>query len=110
MATEWIMVRIDRRTHAALERVRESMRLGAEIGLRDLETDNRDRVSLDQVIRVLIEMRDNHAERRRRSAMKRKEKGRKHRQDEKDAKPEFNVGPLVDACLKAFEEREEVSQ
>jgi hypothetical protein len=48
------------------------MLLAHDVGLRELETDTRDRVSLDQVIRLLIEMRDRHAERRRRSAAARR--------------------------------------
>jgi hypothetical protein len=68
MAKDWIMVRISPDTHAALYRVRESMRRGEEQGQRELPIDNRDRVSLDAVIACLIAAYDGHAERRRRSA------------------------------------------
>jgi hypothetical protein len=48
------------------------MLLAADVGLRDVELDNRDRFSLDQVIRVLLDMRDAHAARRRASAARRR--------------------------------------
>ena len=72
MATDWIMVRIDRATHAELERVRNSMLIGEMMGLSQLERDNRDRVSLSQVIGRLIAFRDRHAARARRSKARRR--------------------------------------
>jgi len=71
VAKNWTYVRITRDTHAALCRVRESMRLAEEMHLVELETDDRDRVSLDQVIARLVAMRDQHAARRQRSASRR---------------------------------------
>jgi hypothetical protein len=74
MASVTIMVRVDRRTHAALERVRESMLLGEAMGLAELSKDFRDRFSLDKVIVRLIAFRDRAAERSRRSKARRKVK------------------------------------
>jgi hypothetical protein len=71
MAGDWIMVRIDRATHADLERVRRSMLIGEAMGLTRLQHDHRNRVSLSQVIARLIAFRDRHAERARRSKGKR---------------------------------------
>jgi hypothetical protein len=71
-AKDWIMVRIDRDTHRELCRVREEMETADMMKLITLERDDRDRVSLDQVIRRLVSMRDKHAERRERSALKRR--------------------------------------
>jgi hypothetical protein len=76
MARNWIMVRLTRETHAALREVRESMRTADEAGLIQLETDDRDRVSLDQVIQRLIDFRKRHAERRRRAAARRQRNSR----------------------------------
>lgn len=70
MSKEWIIVRLQRGTHRQLQAVRESMRVADVAGLIDLEKDNRDRVSLDEVIRKLIAFRERHAARRRRSAAK----------------------------------------
>lgn len=75
MAKDWIMVRIGRETHRQLEAVRTSMLVADLAGLIELERDDRDRVSLDQVIRRLIEFREKHAERRRRAAARRASKG-----------------------------------
>jgi hypothetical protein len=75
MANDWIMVRLQRATHAELLRVRDSLELAEAVGLRELERDHRQQiVSLDQVVRVLIAFRDKHAERRKRSAAQRKAK------------------------------------
>lgn len=72
MPTDWIMVRISRETHARLEEARLSMLLGHEMGLRSLDSDDRDRVSLNQIIHILLDSRDKHAVRRKRSAATRK--------------------------------------
>jgi hypothetical protein len=72
MATNWIMVRIDRATHVELERVRASMMVGEMMGLTQLDRDSRDRVSLSQVIGRLIAFRDRHAARARRSKERRR--------------------------------------
>lgn len=76
MATDWIMVRVSRSTHARLDAVRKSMQLAADVGLRELVLDPRDRVSLDQIIGLLIDMREGHAERRRASAARRRKRRR----------------------------------
>jgi hypothetical protein len=78
MATQWIMVRLDTSTHAALERVRESMLLGEEMGLTKLAKDDRERVSLTQVITRLIAFRDRHAARARRSKARRRKAAKEH--------------------------------
>jgi len=67
MATSWIMVRVSKATHAALEAARESMKLGQEMGLRTLPCDDRDRVSLSAVIDVLLDARERHLKRARKS-------------------------------------------
>jgi len=72
MPVEWIMIRVLRATHARLCDARESMRLGADLGLRELDCDSRDRVSLDQIIGLLLDARDRHRERKRRSARARR--------------------------------------
>jgi len=72
MATNWIMVRIDRATHADLDRVRASMLVGEMMGLSKLDRDNRERVSLSQVIGRLVAFRDRHAARARRSRERRR--------------------------------------
>lgn len=66
------MVRIDLAVHAALERVRTSMMVGEMMGLTQLDRDNRERVSLSQVIGRLIAFRDRHAARARRSKERRR--------------------------------------
>lgn len=65
MATDWTHVRLQRSTLEWLERTRASMMLGAEMGLRELTVDNRDRVSIDQIIRELLYARERHHERAR---------------------------------------------
>jgi len=72
MAEEWIMVRLHRTTHAELVRIRDSLRIAEAMRLLELEHDDRDRVSLDQVIRRLCEIRRRHAERRQASAARRR--------------------------------------
>jgi hypothetical protein len=67
------MVRLKRDTRRQLEEVRESMRVAEELGQVELEKDDRDRVSLDQVIRRLIAFRARHADRRRRSSARRRQ-------------------------------------
>jgi hypothetical protein len=72
MAKEWTHVRVAPETLAELNRVRDSMRIAEAMHLVELDHDDRDRVSLDQVIRRLLEMRRRHAERRRASAARRR--------------------------------------
>lgn len=72
MATDWIMVRIDKAVHDQLDRVRASMLVGELMGMRTLEHDARHRVSLSQVIAQLIAFRDKHSERVRRAKIKRR--------------------------------------
>ena len=74
MAKDWIMVRIGRDTHRMLQDVRASMEVADLTGHVTLERDDRDRVSLDQVVRRLIAFRERHAARRRRSAAGRQAK------------------------------------
>jgi len=64
MARVWTLVKMSEETREMLEEVRQSMLRAEEMRLRSLDRDNRDRVSLDQVIRILIELRQRHAERR----------------------------------------------
>jgi hypothetical protein len=75
MAKDWIMVRISRDTHRELERVRQSMLRAELMGLAQLKKDARGRFPLDEVILRLIDMRDKHAARVRRSKS-RKRKGK----------------------------------
>lgn len=72
MAKDWIMVRLERATHRQLQEVRAQMEHADALGQIDLTRDDRDRVSLDQVIARLIAFRERHAERRRRSAARRR--------------------------------------
>jgi len=72
MNDRWTLVKISKATRDRLEKVRDSMLLADSVGLRSLERDNRDRVSLDQVVNLLIDIREKHAARRKRSAAKRR--------------------------------------
>jgi hypothetical protein len=72
MAEDWIMVRLHRTTHAELVRIRDSLRIAEAMQLLELPHDDRDRVSLDAVIRRLCEIRKRHAERRRASAARKR--------------------------------------
>jgi hypothetical protein len=74
MGSKWVLVRVSASTKAALERVRASMMLAHDVGLLDFAPDLRDRVGLDQVILRLIEIREKHAARRKRSAARRSRK------------------------------------
>jgi hypothetical protein len=89
VAKQWIMVRMQRDTHAALCLVRDSLRLADELDLVELDKDDRDRVSLDEVIRKLIEMRRRHAERRRRSNARRKRSQRAAKQQQNRSSSPF---------------------
>lgn len=71
MAKKWVIVRLEAETHAALCAVRDSMLRGHEQRDTGLVFDQRDRVSLDQVVRRLIAEREG---RRRRSVETRKRK------------------------------------
>ena len=93
MATDWIMIRVSRETHERLEAVRTSMLIGNEMGVRELQFDNRDRVSLDQVISELIYFRSKHADRRKRSAARRRAARRRAGQQLDQA---ADVGGLVE--------------
>jgi hypothetical protein len=64
MATDWIMVRVSKATHARLLAVRESLFRAEENGQVSLDRDPRDRVSIDQIINRLIDARSAHAARR----------------------------------------------
>ncbi len=70
MATEWVMVRVSRRTHSRLTAARDSLLRGYGNGLRELAFGDRDRVSLDQVISILLDEREDHSRRSRRSRTK----------------------------------------
>lgn len=70
---DWIMVRLKRETHKALCDVRSTMEVAEEMQLRELVRDPRGRVSLDQVIMELVYFKLRHAERRAKSAAKRKQ-------------------------------------
>jgi len=72
-ASRWIMIRVDRTTHARLEKARASMLEAAEQGKIALELDNRDRFSLDQVICRLLDRRTVHAKRRVKAAKKKRD-------------------------------------
>lgn len=96
MEADWIMVRIKRSTRARLEATRQSMLLAADVGLRNVELDNRDRFSLDQVIGILLDMRDRHAERRKRSAAGRRRRKRSAGEDDDQAGSAATMVLLVD--------------
>lgn len=72
MGDEWIMVRVKRSTYQQLERVRNSFRVAETMGWGELEFDSRGRVSLSQVIELLIRHRDLHHARVRRSKARRR--------------------------------------
>jgi hypothetical protein len=73
---KWVPIRISRGTHARLEAARESMRRGADIGLRILEEDDRGKVGFDKIITILLDFRDRHAQRRRAASRRRRDKRR----------------------------------
>lgn len=79
MATVWTLVKMSEDVRAMLEEVRDSMLRAEEMRMRHLDRDNRDRVSLDQVIRLLIESRQRHAERRTAALERRRERKRTNR-------------------------------
>ncbi len=115
MATDWIMIRVSRETHERLEAVRTSMLIGNEMGVRELQFDNRDRVSLDQVISELIYFRSKHADRRKRSAARRRAARRRAGQQldqaadvgglDKQQKQDFNqrISDTVSVCNSLFQ-------
>ena len=72
MAKDWIMVRLAPETHAELVRVRDSLRIAEAMHLLELPHDDRDRVSLNTVIRRLLKIRRRHAERRQASAARKR--------------------------------------
>jgi len=61
--SQYIMVRMDRVTHKRLCAVRDSLMVAHEQGKIALEVDSRDRVSLDQVVNILIDARADHKKR-----------------------------------------------
>jgi predicted RNA-binding protein with RPS1 domain len=81
MKTDWTLVKLSQETREKLEAVRDSMLVAEEMRMRTLDRDNRDRVSLDQIIRLLIEFREGHARRVRESKARRRGK----RQTESEA-------------------------
>lgn len=83
MTTDWIMVRVDKQTHKLLCAIRESMLRAVENGQVALEVDSRDRVSLDQVVRRLVEARLRHAERRTAALARRRQRAKERRQRRK---------------------------
>lgn len=101
-AKRWIMVRIDPDTHRELCRVREEMETADMMKLIALDRDNRDRVSLDQIIRRLIAMRDKHAERRSRSAAKRGEKKKNEENKTKEVLDHNDVISNLESRLEDF--------
>lgn len=70
MAKDWILVRLQRDTHRELCEVRVSMEHAELMGRLELSRDDRDRVSLDEVIRQLIRARRKHRERDRKYQQK----------------------------------------
>lgn len=72
MDDAWVMVRIGRVTHARLCEVRESLLRAYEQGKIALDLDQRSRVSLSQVVELLIQQRMEHATRRKKAAAKRR--------------------------------------
>jgi hypothetical protein len=72
MAGKWIHVIVDPDTHAELCRVRDSLRVAEAMQLLELSHDDRDRVSLNEVIKRLLTIRRRHAERRRASAARKR--------------------------------------
>lgn len=74
MLKGWTLLRIREETKRELERVRTSMEVGESMGLHGFTRDQAGRVGLDQVIMRLIQARDKHAERSRRSRTRRKSK------------------------------------
>lgn len=75
MATDWIMVRIDRRTHDLLKRLAASMQLAYERGQLDLYHDDQSRISINQVVTDLAYARLAHQRRARESSQRRRKRG-----------------------------------
>lgn len=74
---QWIMVRIRKDTRDRLEHARISMGIANAVGSLDLPTHHRtDEISLDSVINRLLEIREQHAERRAASRTKVGKKGK----------------------------------
>jgi hypothetical protein len=68
----WVIVRVTKDVHDALNRVRASMEVADELRTIELVRDERGRVSLSQVIERLIAQREAHAARRTRSNSRRR--------------------------------------
>lgn len=74
MDGKWTLIKVSKATRARLEKVRLSLLMAEDGGQLQLDRDNRDRVSLDQVIGLLIGLRERHAARRKRASDKRRGK------------------------------------
>jgi len=71
MATKWTMVRVSESTRKRLEAMRDSLLSAYEKGQIDLDLDERDRVSLNQVLSILLDREESHRKRSNRSATQR---------------------------------------
>lgn len=72
MEKDWIMVRIKRTTYARIEGARKSLLWAYEMRQKELRFDDRGRVSVDQVLNILLDLRARHASRRARALAKRR--------------------------------------
>jgi hypothetical protein len=72
MSKDWVIVRVTKEVHDALNRVRASMEVADELRTLELDRDTRGRVSLSHIIERLIAQRDAHAARRSRSNNRRR--------------------------------------
>lgn len=68
--TDWIMARLRTVTHARLKAVTDSLLRAHEQGKIALDFDAQGRVSLDQVINILVDQRQQHAARRKMAGRK----------------------------------------
>ncbi len=71
MAKDWVMVRLDRRTHELLEQLRQVWLRSYDQGRRLVDQDSQGRVSHDQVIAELAYAELRHLERGRRASDRR---------------------------------------
>lgn len=95
--SDWVMVRVRRETHAELRRVEMSLRIAEDQGQLELSKDERDRVSIDQVVRRLIAIRDGHAARRQKAQQRRRDRMRARKEEgasERDRADGETVVPL----------------
>lgn len=93
MSDVWVMVRLKRATEARLREIELSLRRAYEAGQIELELDQQGRVSVNQIVEVLVDRYCGHKERSRRSARGRKQKSVERRLAEVARKLGVEVQP-----------------